>query len=226
MTPAQYAQAVRDALSDHPEREELLEDLDDHLAEIAAEAESPLEDRLGPPGVYAEELASAYGERPGGAGKRRVGPRGWILGVHARLMGNGPYRGFTCFLPELRPGWWVLRGYVLAMVPVSMTGEAALVPMTPPAWVVVAAGIWASVWFGRRGRGWVVASAAVAANVVAALALFAGMAEAGRVTAAPESSVASRTSASEAAPESFAVSRTPAPESFAVSRTPAPESGR
>ncbi|MGW3344987.1 hypothetical protein ACWDA3_16875 [Nonomuraea rubra] len=179
MTPEQYAQAVRDALADHPEREELLEDLDDHLAEIAAESGLPLEERLGPPGAYAEELASAYGERPRSAGRRRQGPRAVALGLHARLTGYGPYRSFTRFLPELRPGWWVLRGYVLAMVLVSMAGEPALVPMTPPAWVAVAAGVWVSVWFGRRARRRVVTLAALAANVVAGFALFVGMVEAG-----------------------------------------------
>ncbi|MEV0998243.1 hypothetical protein [Nonomuraea sp. NPDC050202] len=179
MTPEQYAQAVRDALADHPEREELLEDLDDHLAEIAAESDLALEERLGPPEAYAEELASAYGERPQSAGKRRVDARAWAAKVRAALMRQAPSRSFLAFLPELRPGWWVLRGYVLAMVLVSVTAEPALVPMTPPAWVAVAAGIWASVWFGRRSRRRVVVLAAAAANGVAALTLFVGMVEAG-----------------------------------------------
>ncbi|GAA4925560.1 hypothetical protein HD597_011472 [Nonomuraea thailandensis] len=187
MTPEQYAQAVRDALADHPEREELLEDLDDHLAEIAAESGLPLEERLGPPETYAEELASAYGERPQGARRHRAGARAWAAKVRAALMRQAPSRGLLAFLPELRPGWWVLRGYVLAMVLVSVTAEPALVPMTPPAWALVAAGIWASVWFGRRSRRRAVVLTAVAANAVAALALFAGMVEAGdAMTPSPE----------------------------------------
>ncbi|MER5999069.1 hypothetical protein ABT120_10885 [Nonomuraea angiospora] len=178
MTPEQYAQAVRDALADHPERGELLEDLDDHLAEIAAESELPLEDRLGPPEVYAEELAAAYGDRPESGGKRRIDPRAWALGAHTRLMGQGPYRSFVGFLPELRPGWWVLRGYLLALLLLALTGEGGIVPSDLAGWALVAAGVWISVWIGRRRRGRLAAGLVGALNLVAALTLFAGMVEA------------------------------------------------
>ncbi|MEU8362018.1 hypothetical protein AB0C27_38965 [Nonomuraea sp. NPDC048882] len=182
MTPEQYAQAVREALADHPERHELLEDLDDHLGEIAAESDLPLEERLGSPGVYADELAAAYGERPESDGNRRTAAREWGRRVGARLRVSAAYSGFTAFLPELRPGWWVLRGYLLAMVVVSMAAQVRLVPMTPSDWAVVLAGVFASVWFGRRARSRPVVLVAVAANAVAALALFAGMVEAGGLT--------------------------------------------
>ncbi|MDX3107801.1 DUF1700 domain-containing protein [Nonomuraea angiospora] len=178
MTPEQYAQAVREALADHPERGELLEDLDDHLAEIAAESELPLEDRLGPPEVYAEELAAAYGDRPESGGKRRFDPRAWALGAHTRLMGQGPYRSFVGFLPELRPGWWVLRGYLLAMLLLALTGEGGLVPPNLAGWALVAAGVWISVWLGRARRGRLATGLMGALNLVAALTLFAGMVEA------------------------------------------------
>ncbi|MEV4175623.1 hypothetical protein [Nonomuraea sp. NPDC049709] len=178
MTPEQYAQAVREALAGHPEREELLEDLDDHLAEIAADSGLPLEDRLGPPEAYAEELAAAYGERPERGPRKRLDPHAWARRVHNGLMGQGPYRSFVGFLPELRPGWWVLRGYVLAMLLLSMTGEGQVAPENPADWAVVAAGVWVSVWFGRRRRRRPVVLAAVAANVVASLALLAGLAQA------------------------------------------------
>ncbi|MET9243748.1 hypothetical protein [Nonomuraea sp. NPDC003709] len=178
MTPEQYAQAVRDALADHPERGELLEDLDDHLAEIAAESELPLEDRLGPPEAYAEELAAAYGDRPESGGKRRIDPRAWALGAHTRLMGQGPYRSFVGFLPELRPGWWVLRGYLLALLLLALTGEGGLVPSDLAGWALVAAGVWISVWMGRRRRGRLATGLMGALNLVAALTLFAGLVEA------------------------------------------------
>ncbi|MBB5774816.1 hypothetical protein [Nonomuraea jabiensis] len=178
MTPEQYAQAVREALADHPERGELLEDLDDHLAEIAAESELPLEDRLGPPEVYAEELAAAYGDRPESGGRRRIDPRAWALGAHARLMDQGAYRGFVGFLPELRPGWWVLRGYLLAMLLPALAGQGGIVPSDLAGWALVAAGVWVSVWIGRRHRGRLAAALMGALNLVAALTLFAGMVEA------------------------------------------------
>ncbi|TDC11118.1 hypothetical protein E1267_01415 [Nonomuraea longispora] len=139
MTPEEYAQAVRDALADHPEREELLDDLDDHLAEIAAESGLPLEERLGPPGAYAEELAAAYGERPERRRRVRPGPRERARSAHALLMRYTPYRGLAGFLPELRPGWWVLRGYVLAMILVSMAGDGRIAPATAADWAVAVA---------------------------------------------------------------------------------------
>ncbi|MFI7618120.1 HAAS signaling domain-containing protein [Nonomuraea terrae] len=177
MTPDQYAQAVRAALADHPERDELLEDLDEHLAEIAAETDQPLESRLGPPQAYAEELAAAYGERPQRVRRRRVDPRGWAVGAHTRLMAQAPYRSFAGFLPELRPGWWVLRGYLLAMLLLMVTDNGGLVPGDVVGWVVVAVAVWASVWFGRRsGRGRRAGRVvAVTANALAVIALMAGL---------------------------------------------------
>src|SRR2546425_12132113 len=60
---ATYAASVRAALSDlSPEEAEvLLEDLEDHLREVATEVGGPLVERLGPPEQYAQELRAAYG---------------------------------------------------------------------------------------------------------------------------------------------------------------------
>lgn len=184
MTPDQYARAVRDALADHPDREELLEDLDDHLAEIAAESDQPIEERLGPPQAYAEELAAAYGERPR---RRRTSLRGRAAGAHARLMAQAPYRALTGFLPELRPGWWVLRGYLLAMLLLVLAGDGGLVPGDIAGWVVVVALVLVSVWFGRRtgggrGRGRMMATAALVANGLAVVTLLAQVEAAGSVS--------------------------------------------
>src|SRR5215211_2863511 len=79
---ARYATAVRAAFADlpGPERELLLEDLEDHLQEVAAEAGGPLEERLGRPETYAAELRASAG-LPGpapaaaGAGGGRRRPR-------------------------------------------------------------------------------------------------------------------------------------------------------
>ncbi|MER7502059.1 hypothetical protein AB0L05_10810 [Nonomuraea pusilla] len=183
MTIDQYARAVRAALADHPEREELLEDLDDHLAEIAAESGVPLEERLGPPEAYAEELVAAYGGRPHGRVGRRPGlrerARGRARDAHRSLLRHAPYRGLVGFLPELRPGWWVLRGYLLAMVLVSVTSSGRIAPQGVVDWVVVAAAVYVSVWFGRRRhRGRAVPLAAAGVNAVAGLALLLGLMQA------------------------------------------------
>ncbi|MDR8409953.1 hypothetical protein MTP10_14540 [Nonomuraea sp. 3-1Str] len=173
---AEYAQAVRDALADHPDREELLEDLDDHLAEIAAESDATLEERLGPPAAYAEELAAAYGGRPASGRRRRLDLRRRSADLHALLLRKAPYRALAGFLPDLRPGWWVLRGYVLAMLLANLAADEHVAPDNAGDWVIVAAAVWASVWLGRRGRGRAVRPVALAANVVTGVALLAGYA--------------------------------------------------
>src|ERR1700674_1647339 len=60
---APHAAAVRSALASLPEAERasLLEDLENHLAEVAGESDLSLEERLGKPEDYAVELRSAYG---------------------------------------------------------------------------------------------------------------------------------------------------------------------
>ncbi|MER6946384.1 hypothetical protein ABT294_20355 [Nonomuraea sp. NPDC000554] len=173
-TPDAYAQAVRDALAEHPEREELLEDLDDHLAEIAAESDVPLEERLGPPEAYAEELVAAYGGRPSSRQRGRVRVRERVRALHVLMLGSAPYSRLVAFLPELRPGWWVLRGYLLTMLVFSAVYNGRLVPENVLEWVAVGVGIWVSVWFGSRARGRMLMPFVVAVNAVAALTLIGG----------------------------------------------------
>ncbi|NUW43503.1 hypothetical protein [Nonomuraea rhodomycinica] len=180
---AAYAQAVRDALAGHPDREELLEDLDDHLTEIAAESDVPLEERLGPPAAYAEELAAAYGGRPAGRQRRRLDLRRRLGDLHATLLRQAPYRALVGFLPDLRPGWWLLRGYVVALLVLNLAGGGHdhIAPVNPGEWVVVVAIVCASVWFGRRARDRAARLLAVAVNVVAGLGLFGGFVTAGHL---------------------------------------------
>src|SRR5947208_9576558 len=85
---ASYASAVRAALAPLPEaqRESLLEDLENHLAEVAGESDVPLEARLGRPEDYAAELRSAYGagnDTPRGGRERpfRARAEAWFKAV-------------------------------------------------------------------------------------------------------------------------------------------------
>jgi uncharacterized membrane protein len=114
---ATYAAAVRAALAPLPEseRESLLEDLEDHLAEVASESDVPLQERLGKPEDYAAELRSAYA---GGAGSttRRRPVRDTFRSLTASVTGTRSYRAVRAMLPELRPGWWVLRAYLAVLV--------------------------------------------------------------------------------------------------------------
>jgi hypothetical protein len=191
---ASYAAAVRAAFADlpGPDRELLLEDLEDHLQEVAAEAGGPLSERLGRPEAYAAELRASAGlPAPGpGASGRRAGSRLGGSRVARRLavfwgaaLAHPAGRAVAGFLPELRPAWWVLRGYlavqaVAVAASVLLAGPGLSFPL--PALfgsqvlglLAVAAAVAGSVALGRRGPAtrrvrWLV----VAGN--AALAVFA-----------------------------------------------------
>src|SRR5882762_2649196 len=116
---ARYAAAVRAALAPLPdaERENLLEDLESHLEEVASESALPLRERLGAPEAYAEDLKSAYGA-DGVQAKpkqsRLIRDRSMAL-IHG-VLGTGAYREMRALLPELRPGWWVLRAYLAVLI--------------------------------------------------------------------------------------------------------------
>jgi hypothetical protein len=130
---ARYATAVRAAFADlpGPERELLLEDLEDHLQEVAAEDGGPLAERLGPPERYAAELRASAGlPAPGAeaAGRRRASLRQSRLARRLErswraAVAHPAARAVAEFLPELRPAWWVVRGYLAV--------QAATVALTP-----------------------------------------------------------------------------------------------
>src|SRR5262245_27801142 len=65
-----YLGRVRAALADLPTdaRDELIEDLPDHLAEVLAEDAGTLTERLGEPEAYAAELRAAAGMAAAGVG--------------------------------------------------------------------------------------------------------------------------------------------------------------
>lgn len=163
----QYAQAVREALADLPaaEREELLEDLPDHLAEVAAEDEGTLRERLGDPQTYAAELRTAAGldPRPGQDTLRATLAQSYrhgrelLVGLDAGLGRAMGYPRASDLGRALRPGWWVLRGWIVAQL-LCDAGQSyhwhGLVPdagtsQTGGAVITIAA-ILASLWLGRR----------------------------------------------------------------------------
>lgn len=116
-----YARQVRAALADVPADRltELLDDLEEHLVEVAAEGGEPLAVRLGPPAEYAAELRRAAGlAEPSGppeaSGSTALGGASWSTGISAgldRLTASPQYAAVRDFLPELRPAWWVLRAW-------------------------------------------------------------------------------------------------------------------
>lgn len=125
-----YLAAVREQLDDLPEEErtDLLEDLAQHLADISAnraENGPGLTALLGLPAQYAADLRAAADLPP------RVAPPVTATkeSLTMRLGRSFPARAGMAawrqplivktrqFLPELRPAWWVLRGYLLIAIP-------------------------------------------------------------------------------------------------------------
>ena len=120
----EYLDAVRAALADLPAgmRDDLLEDLPDHLREVLAEGGS-LRDRLGDPVEYAAELRAAAGLQPDEDPRRAVSFADLTRRVAANLrradLGTGRvfgYRRLSDLVRALQPGWWVLRGWLLAQL--------------------------------------------------------------------------------------------------------------
>jgi hypothetical protein len=163
-------EAVRTALADLPAqaRDDLLEDLPEHLAEVAAEGEGTLEERLGPPDRYAAELRTSAGVAPAGPKRPfsdaladvRVETRRRLRQADVKV---GPVIGYGTaseFLHLLRPAWWVLRGYLAAMVVTYMfdaSGGDGLFPRVGgnelAGFVMLVLFVLGSVWLGRRSAG-------------------------------------------------------------------------
>ncbi|MEU7907861.1 HAAS signaling domain-containing protein [Actinoplanes sp. NPDC049118] len=164
-----YVFAVRAALGDLPEslRDELLEDLPEHLAEVLADGGGTLTERLGSPEAYAADLRGTAGfvggfPDPPGRTHQLLELRDQALvrlnSVDARL---GPLLGYSRvseFLVLLRPAWWVLRGYLAAMVLAWMLDDSGqpigLLPRIGGSEVValllLGIGVLGSIWLGRR----------------------------------------------------------------------------
>jgi len=158
---AAYAASVRAALSDLPrdQTEVLLEDLEDHLREIAAEAGGPLNERLGPPQQYAEDLRAAYGAAQVNPARQDPALHDLQRGL-AWVTGSTWYRQTRAFLPELRPAWWVLRAYLAVLILMAAISAGYNLgpipnPVTKRGFVEILAtgvAIWLSVRIGRRSR--------------------------------------------------------------------------
>ncbi len=92
------------------ERADLLEDLAQHLREIAAEPGPPLNERLGSPEAYAAELLASAGveaaRHPEPPFLSRVSAV--VDGARSSWIGQEAVRMW----PFLRPAWWVVRAYL------------------------------------------------------------------------------------------------------------------
>ncbi|MEV0002395.1 hypothetical protein AB0H28_08930 [Micromonospora sp. NPDC050980] len=163
-----YVDRVRAALADLPPalRDELTEDLPEHLAEVAAEGDGALVDRLGPPEAYAAELRTVAGAEPGRrpARLRRLAAARDRAATQVRLLDRqlGPLFGHARvadFLRSLRPAWWLLRAWLAALLVGAMTDSdrSGLLPRfegsAAGGLVLLGVAVVASLWLGRRSDG-------------------------------------------------------------------------
>ncbi len=191
----EYYERVRTALGFlAPDvRDELLEDLPGHLAEVSAEGGGSLVERLGTPEAYADELRSAAGlDEPAvapasGLSSERVAAlarRAVELAVRfdvqaGRLIG---YPRLRDLITAAQPGWWVLRGWLVAQVLVRGRDEYTLRAMLIPrlggsllvGGVFTLALIVGSVWLGRRSQGFAVWPRRVIGAISVLIALWTG----------------------------------------------------
>ncbi|MBD3782840.1 MAG: hypothetical protein IE926_07765 [Micrococcales bacterium] len=166
-----YIGAVRAWLADLPPEDvdELTLGMEADLTERAAEGDVLLGELLGEPEEYAAELRSAAGLPPRAATVEGASSPGWV----ATLVASGTEVGTAAverwpWLRDLRPVWWVARGWALGwgLAAVLGTGHFLLVP-------VLCAAV--SFWLGRRTavvvvpRG--VATVVLAANLLGVVLL-------------------------------------------------------
>ena len=179
-----YVAAVRAELADLDADvvEELTGGLEADLSELAAEADTPLADRIGSPVAYAAELRSAAGLEPSSrlATARARSSRTWSrvrseAGSATRsireLRSWAPLREF---LIVLAPAWWVLRAWVAyELLARPLLGDPySAVPSGAERWLLLIAMIVLSVQLGReRERPRWLTRAVVLGNVAALIAL-------------------------------------------------------
>jgi hypothetical protein len=117
---AGYLGGVRAALADLDAgvRDGLLEDLPEHLAEVAAADASPLQARLGSPATFAAELRSAAGLASTLPAAKPTDPslstadlaRVFLQRADRSLGRMVGYESVREFLVVLQPTWWLIRG--------------------------------------------------------------------------------------------------------------------
>ncbi|GIH12102.1 hypothetical protein Raf01_02740 [Rugosimonospora africana] len=135
---------------------------------MASEDSGPLQARLGSPASYAAELRAAAGlmsaKTPGTGAARLTDWLSLATDLYRRADARGGrligYPRLSEYLRLLRPGWWVLRGYVLDVVVFGLSNRmTSVIPLVGGGkWltgmVVLLGCVVGSVWFGRRAGRW------------------------------------------------------------------------
>lgn len=179
-----YLRAVEQELSDleADDRSELLADVEEHLTEVTAEHEGPLEERLGDPAAYASELRSSAGFQPRtlvGSEHRTPVWRSFV----ERVISDKRFRSARALVAEVEPGWWMLRGYLLVVLIGDLSRSDFPFPRVNGnqflGLLAIVLAAWASFRLGRLARRWRPAAVASAlASGLVAIATVATLAEA------------------------------------------------
>jgi len=129
---ADYFAAVRAALADLEPvaRDGLLEDLSEHLSEVAAADSAPLRSRLGTPERFAADLRSAAGlpnaadapETYATGGSPTEVARALLVRADRSIGRLCGYRTLHELLVDLRPGWWLVRGVAIVVALLTVSG--------------------------------------------------------------------------------------------------------
>ncbi len=166
-----YIGAVRAWLADLPadDVEELTSGMEADLAERAAEGDLRLGELLGEPEDYAAELRSAAGLPPRVVAAEASPAAGWWARSVAELRAEVDRRVEDWpWLRDLRPVWWLARGWALGwgLAVLLGTGRVVLLPLLGAA---------LSFWLGRRparaGRSQGLAAVVLGTNLLAAALL-------------------------------------------------------
>lgn len=141
-----YLEAVRDRLAGLPaeEADELVADLEQHLAELIAEEPGPLSNRLGSPQEYAAELAASAGW-PTTQAKSTVSLTRLFFAWKARLATSTVWQWWSRHWPDYRPGWWIGRALLIGFIAAAVNGSGRPAHLL---WILPLAA--ASVAVGRR----------------------------------------------------------------------------
>lgn len=168
-----------------PERQELLDDLVGHLAELEAEDGETLEAELGPPTTYAAELLASAGidvspPPTGVAGRVEQLWRSGVMAVRSRVD-RSRIRAVRSFLGELRVGWWLVRGWAaVALLATWGAADRQVFPLPDPfnngflSFLTLTGAVVASVRIGRRYPGWLNRAATAVGVLGVAIALVDG----------------------------------------------------
>lgn len=157
-----YYERVATALADLPQdtRDELLEDLPAHFAEVLTEQGGPLVDRLGPPTSYAAELRAAAGLDAGPAAPA-VEPAPLVI-YYQRFKARLPelderagrvigYPRASEFVRLLRPAWWIARAVGLVVLIFALDILPADRLDDPIGWLLLAVAVVVSIRLGVTG---------------------------------------------------------------------------